>query len=82
VTPEEQQIVTGAVLVLTLIIFGASGLIRKTRVMLSRFRSTGFAGRGGPGAVAIAPERQRLTRQSSVRKVLQIAEGGAVMAGW
>ena len=45
VTPEEQQIVTGAVLVLTLIIFGASGLIRKTRVMLSRFRSTGFAGR-------------------------------------
>ena len=45
VTPEEQQIVTGAVLVVTLIVFSASGIIRKTRVMLSRFRSTGLAGR-------------------------------------
>jgi len=31
VTPEEQQIVTGAVLVLTLIVFGGTGFIRKAR---------------------------------------------------
>jgi rhamnose transport system permease protein len=39
VTPEEQQIVTGAVLVLTLILFGTSGLVRKTRLALARFRA-------------------------------------------
>ena len=36
VTPEEQQIVTGAVLVLTLIVFGGTGFIRKARVALLR----------------------------------------------
>ena len=34
VTPEEQQIVTGAVLVLTLIVFGGSGFVRKARAAL------------------------------------------------
>ncbi|MEA3205991.1 MAG: rhamnose transport system permease protein, partial [Verrucomicrobiota bacterium] len=37
VTPEEQQIVTGSVLILTLVVFGASDLI-KTRVTLWRSR--------------------------------------------
>jgi rhamnose transport system permease protein len=32
VTPEEQQIVTGAVLIVTLIVFGAPEIIRKTRL--------------------------------------------------
>ena len=30
VTPEEQQIVTGAVLILTLIVFGASDIVSRT----------------------------------------------------
>jgi rhamnose transport system permease protein len=38
VTPEEQQIVTGAVLVVTLIIFGSSGLIGKARASVGRLR--------------------------------------------
>jgi rhamnose transport system permease protein len=38
VTPEEQQIVTGAVLVVTLMIFSGSGIIRKARDMLVRHR--------------------------------------------
>jgi rhamnose transport system permease protein len=36
VTPEEQQIVTGCVLILTLIVFGAADMIRKTRIALWR----------------------------------------------
>ena len=40
VTPEEQQIVTGAVLVLTLIVFGGTGFIRKARGAL-RLRPRG-----------------------------------------
>jgi rhamnose transport system permease protein len=32
VTPEQQQIVTGAVLVLTLIVFGAFGIVRKVKL--------------------------------------------------
>jgi hypothetical protein len=40
VTPEEQQIVTGAVLILTLIVFGVSDIIKKTRETLSRYRAT------------------------------------------
>jgi rhamnose transport system permease protein len=39
VTPEEQQIVTGAVLVLTLIAFGTSGMVKKARMALSRLRA-------------------------------------------
>jgi rhamnose transport system permease protein len=38
VTPEEQQIVTGAVLIVTLIVFGASEIIKKTRTTLCRSR--------------------------------------------
>jgi ribose/xylose/arabinose/galactoside ABC-type transport system permease subunit len=38
VTPEEQQIVTGAVLIFTLILFGASGYIRR-KAMASRVRA-------------------------------------------
>jgi rhamnose transport system permease protein len=34
VTPEEQQIVTGSVLIVTLIVFGASDIIKKTRKTL------------------------------------------------
>jgi rhamnose transport system permease protein len=40
VTPEEQQIVTGAVLVVTLIVFGTSGTIRKAGGALWRSRAT------------------------------------------
>jgi rhamnose transport system permease protein len=40
VTPEEQQIVTGAVLIVTLIVFGVSDIITKTRETLSRCRAT------------------------------------------
>jgi rhamnose transport system permease protein len=40
VTPEEQQIVTGSVLIVTLIVFGASDIIKKTRVTLWRSRVT------------------------------------------
>jgi rhamnose transport system permease protein len=40
VTPEEQQIVTGAVLVVTLIVFGTSGTIGKAGVALWRSRAT------------------------------------------
>lgn len=39
VTPEEQQIVTGAVLISTLILFGASGYIRKKAASLRRVRT-------------------------------------------
>jgi len=38
VTPEEQQIVTGAVLIVTLIVFGASEFIKKTGTTLWRSR--------------------------------------------
>jgi rhamnose transport system permease protein len=41
VTPEEQQIVTGAVLILTLIVFGASEIIKKTGKTLWRSRTAG-----------------------------------------
>jgi rhamnose transport system permease protein len=41
VTPEEQQIVTGAVLIVTLIVFGASELIKKTGRTFWRSRLTG-----------------------------------------
>jgi rhamnose transport system permease protein len=40
VTPEEQQIVTGAVLIVTLIVFGASEMIKKARAKLWRSRTT------------------------------------------
>jgi rhamnose transport system permease protein len=40
VTPEEQQIVTGAVLIVTLIVFGASEIIKKARAILWRPRAT------------------------------------------
>jgi rhamnose transport system permease protein len=40
VTPEEQQIVTGAVLIVTLIVFGASDIIKKTRETLWRYLAT------------------------------------------
>src|SRR6266481_220017 len=40
VTPEEQQIVTGAVLIVTLIVFGASEIIKKTGTTLWRSRVT------------------------------------------
>jgi rhamnose transport system permease protein len=38
VTPEEQQIVTGSVLIVTLIAFGASDILKKTRLTLWRSR--------------------------------------------
>jgi rhamnose transport system permease protein len=41
VTPEEQQIVTGAVLIGTLIVFGASEMIKKTGTKLWRWRRAG-----------------------------------------
>jgi rhamnose transport system permease protein len=41
VTPEEQQIVTGAVLIVTLIVFGASEIVKKTRRTLWRARASG-----------------------------------------
>ena len=41
VTPEEQQIVTGGVLVMTLIVFSTSGIITKVGVALWRSRATG-----------------------------------------
>jgi rhamnose transport system permease protein len=41
VTPEQQQIVTGAVLIATLIVFGASDLWKKTRLTLWRARVRG-----------------------------------------
>jgi rhamnose transport system permease protein len=41
VTPEEQQIVTGAVLIVTLIVFGASEIIKKTRRTRWRSRASG-----------------------------------------
>jgi rhamnose transport system permease protein len=40
VTPEEQQIVTGAVLIGTLIVFGASAVMKKTGTALWRSRKT------------------------------------------
>jgi len=40
VTPEEQQIVTGAVLIVTLIVFGASEIIKKTGTTVWRLRRT------------------------------------------
>jgi Ribose/xylose/arabinose/galactoside ABC-type transport systems, permease components len=39
VTPEGQQIVTGAVLIVTLIVFGASEIIKKARITLQRSRA-------------------------------------------
>ena len=41
VTPEEQQIVTGAVLILTLIIFGSAAMLRRTKSGLLRLRTSG-----------------------------------------
>jgi rhamnose transport system permease protein len=41
VTPEEQQIVTGAVLVVTLILFSGSGFVRKLRETFFRHRAAG-----------------------------------------
>jgi rhamnose transport system permease protein len=41
VTPEGQQIVTGAVLIVTLIVFGASEIIKKARATLWRSRAIG-----------------------------------------
>jgi rhamnose transport system permease protein len=41
VTPEEQQIVTGSVLIVTLIVFGAADILKKTRITL--WRSPGAA---------------------------------------
>jgi len=38
ITPEEQQIVTGSVLIVTLIVFGAADILRKTRITLWRSR--------------------------------------------
>ena len=46
VTPEEQQIVTGAVLIVTLIVFGAPEIIKKTRLALWRPRPEGTRSRG------------------------------------
>jgi rhamnose transport system permease protein len=40
VTPEEQQIVTGAVLILTLIIFGGAAMLRRARSGLLRLRAS------------------------------------------
>src|ERR1700730_13832634 len=40
VTPEEQQIVTGSVLIVTLIVFGAADMIKKARWTLWRFPGT------------------------------------------
>jgi ribose/xylose/arabinose/galactoside ABC-type transport system permease subunit len=39
VTPEEQQIVTGSVLIVTLIVFGAADLIHKARIIRWRSRA-------------------------------------------
>jgi rhamnose transport system permease protein len=39
ITPEEQKIVTGSVLIVTLIVFGAAAFLKKTRVSLWRSRS-------------------------------------------
>ena len=39
VTPEEQQIVTGAVLIGTLIVFSSSDMVRKARDMVARFHA-------------------------------------------
>jgi rhamnose transport system permease protein len=38
VTPEQQQIVSGSVLILTLIVFGSADLLKKTRIALWRSR--------------------------------------------
>jgi rhamnose transport system permease protein len=38
ITPEEQQIVTGSVLIVTLIVFGAADILRKTQITLWRSR--------------------------------------------
>jgi rhamnose transport system permease protein len=40
VTPEEQQIVTGSVLIVTLIVFGAADMVKKARWTLWRFPGT------------------------------------------
>ena len=42
VTPEQQQIVTGAVLIVTLIVFGASEMIKKIRSTLWRSQPAGL----------------------------------------
>jgi rhamnose transport system permease protein len=44
VTPEGQQIVTGAVLIGTLVVFGASDIIKKARATLRRSRAVGSSG--------------------------------------
>jgi rhamnose transport system permease protein len=41
VTPEEQQIVTGVVLVATLIVFGSSAVLKNARASLGRLRPKG-----------------------------------------
>jgi rhamnose transport system permease protein len=53
VTPEEQQIVTGAVLVVTLVIFSSSDMVRKARNMVARFHTLAPQRRdGGAGKSA------------------------------
>ena len=44
VTPEEQQIVTGSVLIVTLIAFGASDFLKKARLIRWRSRVTRSTG--------------------------------------
>jgi rhamnose transport system permease protein len=41
VTPEEQQIVTGAVLIVTLVVFGSAAMLRRARSGLLRLRMSG-----------------------------------------
>ena len=41
VTPEEQQIVTGAVLIVTLIVFGSAAMLRRAKSGLLRLRTSG-----------------------------------------
>jgi rhamnose transport system permease protein len=43
VTPEGQQIVTGAVLIVTLIVFGSSAIIKKASATLRRSRAVGLS---------------------------------------
>jgi rhamnose transport system permease protein len=41
VTPEEQQIVTGAVLIVTLVVFGSAAMLRRAKSGLLRLRTSG-----------------------------------------
>ena len=44
VTPEEQQIVTGAVLIVTLVVFGGAAMLRRAKSGLLRLRTSGGSG--------------------------------------